>query len=962
MDFWKMAAEASYIEERLSGEHFIWQEDERSEERLQAWNKLLNVAPGKRIFETRLEHAGITEKDALAFCGGASSHENQKLPHWAVMIETILNTLPADKEQLWDQIALNKEEIKLVGPISALLPFLNYSEEQLKKRFSDIPMRDLSDILLKRLYYLCSQTFNAQARLMMLVGQGSSDAPDQLWRKLEDNLLGGEWDNLLETYPVLAKRIGVTIEYFLAFIEEFLDRFSAKKEILAEHFFDGASIKQIEKIEGEISDLHQKGKSVLILDLDGERKLVYKPRPMEIDVAWEEFLTHFKTEKSSIKAPRCLDSGSFGFIEYIEHRECDSMEEIKTYFYNAGALMALLYAFGGNDFHMENIISSGTSPVVVDTETLMIPVARFFGKGGKDDPAEEDKSGTLEEIFDRSVIKMGFLPMWHKDGEDKRADYGALTGEKEAMKNLPVFRGKKYPGSDFSDEIAGGFRDMYRLIMSRRDELLSSQSGIRIFERCRFRMLIRNSQVYGNLLQHITQPAPLKDGFQYSMTTDRLVNAFLYEAHESIVPQLLKVFLSEKNAVERGDLPIFYGEPSGEGILDEEEMLFDHYFEKSAIANARERITKLNEEDLMIQLQIIERSLATEARDVHEYFTDADKAENKTDDQPLLSFEALLGEARGIFSEIMANRFTAKDGDYSWLSEIYDLMRSGTSLSVMGPSLYDGLLGLSVFSAALYRLTKEQEYYDTALHCYNKACRYLEIFTPTMERYQMNLGYSSGVAGYISGLSLTAEYLELEDGCETAEKLILGITQKMIREDTVYDVLGGISGLVLTLTRDDRWLKNGATGAHVREILKWCGDHLIDRQNLTTEKGFRVWKSKEASQPLTGLGHGVSGIALALIRLGRILGEERFLTAARDAVAYEDSVFDEESGNWPDFRNDSGEKGRTARKFMGGYCAGAPGIGLARLDGIKRVKNGDPFSAELVQDVQKSGPIYPVDQ
>lgn len=446
MDFWKMAAEASYIEERLSGGYFTWEEDERSEERFQAWKKLLNAAPGKRIFEARLEHAGITEKEALAFCGGASPHENQKLPPWAEMIETILNTLPADKEQLWDQIALKKEEVELVGPISALLPFLDFSEKQLKKRFSGIPMRDLSDILLNRLYYLCSQTFNAQARLMMLVGQGSSSEPDQLWSKMEDNLLGGEWANLLETYPVLARRIGVTIEYFLAFIEEFLDRFSMEKDLLAGYFFDGVPISQIEQIEGENSDLHQKGKSVLILNLDGERKLVYKPRPMEIDVAWEEFLTHFKTEKSSVKAPGCLDFGSFGFIEYIEHRECGSLEEVKTYFYNAGALMALLYAFGGNDFHMENIVSSGTSPVVVDTETLMIPVARFFGKGGKDDPAEEDKSGTLEEIFDRSVIKMGFLPMWQKDGEDKRADYGALTGEKETMKNLPVFRGGKISG------------------------------------------------------------------------------------------------------------------------------------------------------------------------------------------------------------------------------------------------------------------------------------------------------------------------------------------------------------------------------------------------------------------------------------------------------------------------------------------------------------------------------------
>ena len=217
----------------------------------------------------------------------------------------------------------------------------------------------------------------------------------------------------------------------------------------------------------------------------------------------------------------------------------------------------------------------------------------------------------------------------------------------------------------------------------------------------------------------------------------------------------------------------------------------------------------------------------------------------------------------------------------------------------------------------------------------------------------MNLGYSSGVAGYIAGLSLTAEYLELEGGSETAEKLILGVTQKMIQEDMVCDVLGGVSGLVLALTREDRWLKNKVTSTHVTEILKWCGDHLIKQQNLTIKYGLRIWKSKEASQTLTGLGHGVSGIALALIRLGEMFHEERYFASAKDAISYEDSVYDAVAGNWPDFRNDPGETDRTVKKFMGGYCAGAPGIGLARLDGLARVKD-DSFSAELLRDIKRA--------
>jgi len=529
-------------------------------------------------------------------------------------------------------------------------------------------MMDLSGILLQRLYYICAPTFNSQARMMLFMGQGSPQETENTWNKMAENLLGGEWEKIFEIYPVLARRIGTAIEYYLSFMEEFLDRFYDTKEILEKNFFHGVPINKIEKIQGEISDLHQEGKSVLILTFNGERKLVYKPRSLEIDVAWEEFVKHFTTGESSIRAPYAIDFGNYGFIEYIQHDQCKSESELETYYYNAGALMALLFAFGGNDFHMENIIASGTIPVIIDTETLMIPIARYFGKGGKDDTEEAAREDSLEDTIENHVLKMGLLPLWQKDGENKRADYGGITGDKEDMKNLPIHNGRKYPGNEFAAEICHGFRDMYQQIIKRREELLYGEKGLILFERCKFRMLIRNSQAYGNLLQHITQPALLKDGFDYSMKTDRLVNAFLYDAHESIISQLLNVFKSEKRAVERGDIPIFYGEPNREGILDEEGLLFNKYFEKSAIENAKNRILKLNEADMVIQLQIIEKSLATEVRNVHEYTVDIENNGKETSSlQELLSKEKLLDEAKEIYEEIMANRLNSKIRGYSWL-------------------------------------------------------------------------------------------------------------------------------------------------------------------------------------------------------------------------------------------------------------------------------------------------------
>lgn len=959
MDFRKVAAAASYIEERRNGGGFDPVTDDKAKERILEWQKLLNVVAGKNIFEMRLAGDGITMEKALHICGNPSFPPEEELPSWSRILSEAVQILPIKEEEAWMEVSVKKAEIGLEGPLGALLPFLTAVERRLIEKYKELelPLKDLSDILFRRLYYTCSRTFNDQLRMKAFMGKVNLADTETAWNELAEILLKGEWISLLEEYPVLARRIGTTMEYFLNFIEESLDRFYEKKKDLETAFFNGDPIRKIINIQGEISDLHQKGKSVLILILDGNRKLVYKPRSLEIDVAWEEFLTHFAMKKSDVKAPHAVDFGQYGFIEYIEHRPCGSREELKKYYYNAGALMALLFAFGGNDFHMENIIADGDTPVIVDTETLMMPVARYFGKGGKDDPDDEEskkKEQSLEAVIERSVMKMGFLPMWQKDRENKRADYGGLTGDKPEMKNLPVYQGEKYAGNGFSAEITKGFRDMYRHIMQQREELLHGTKGVRLFERCKFRMLIRNSQTYGNLLDHIIQPALLKDGFDYSMMTDRMVNAFLYDAHKSIVPQLINVFRSEKRAVERGDIPIFYCEPDGQGILDEEALLFGCYFEKSAVGNARERIAGLNEEDLMIQLQIIEKSLATEARNIHEYFSESEGSEKSEEtEQRLLNKEELLQEARAIYSEIMENRFISKNGDYSWLAEQYDMLRSGTSLSIMGPSLYDGLLGISVFSAALYKITKEKDCYDTAEHCIRKTEDYAKAFIPSMERYKMNLGYSSGLAGFISGLSLTSKYLQIDDGYIISEKIILGITEKMIKSDEIGDVLGGVSGLVIALLRDERWLQHPEMRGQVLKLLVWCGEHLLEQKNIETELGFKIWKSKEASQPLTGLGHGAAGIAMALFRLYEVFEDKRFLNAGKDAIAYEDSVYDSEAGNWPDFRSDPSQKDRQDRQFMGGYCAGAPGIGLARLDGLHRVGGGADLEEILIEDVRR---------
>jgi lantibiotic modifying enzyme len=80
---------------------------------------------------------------------------------------------------------------------------------------------------------------------------------------------------------------------------------------------------------------------------------------------------------------------------------------------------------------------------------------------------------------------------------------------------------------------------------------------------------------------------------------------------------------------------------------------------------------------------------------------------------------------------------------------------------------------------------------------------------------------------------------------------------------------------------------------------------------------------------LTGFSQGAAGIAYALLQLCAITREPTYRDVAQAALAYENTAFSAEAGNWYDYRPFTMTDG--THTCMTGWCHGAPGIGLARL-------------------------------
>jgi lantibiotic modifying enzyme len=164
------------------------------------------------------------------------------------------------------------------------------------------------------------------------------------------------------------------------------------------------------------------------------------------------------------------------------------------------------------------------------------------------------------------------------------------------------------------------------------------------------------------------------------------------------------------------------------------------------------------------------------------------------------------------------------------------------------------------------------------------------------------------------------------------------ITDERIARDQSFDIMSGSAGTILGFLA----LHNILNDSEVLEKAISCGHHLLNNRKVS-DSGFRSWTTFN-KQLLTGLSHGAAGIAYALLRLYEATGETIFLEAAEEAIAYENSVFIPELGNWPNFTSVQTPEDVT---YMCSWCHGAPGIGLARVAGLDILD-----TPEIRQDIE----------
>lgn len=787
-------------------------------------------------------------------------------------------------------------------------------------------LRGLQTALLARLAEVSAATLAEVMTADLTVGQRflrgalppPADPPRVEFARFCRRMATGGIEQVYLDYPVLRSLVDTAVRQWRESGRELVVRVARHRQQLAEVFGIEVSA-PLTGVAMTAGDRHNDGRSVAILAF-GTSRLVYKPRDVHPELLWSRAVGAVFDGRLRAASTLTADDGApYGFTEFIEAAPAADPAELAAFYGNAGRTLALLHALSATDCHHENLIAARDQLVLVDAEALFETRGSGLLSGaprGHRPPA--------------SVMDVGMLPQWvWLAGKRTAIDISALGAAPEVMRvaqqrgwraintdamsrgpidvdpaqppSLPVRSEDPTHLGAHADALVAGFEDGYRSLMAARTQLLALLGDARGMTR---RLILRPTRVYALLQLGTWEPAALRSQDDW----DRVV-AQLDRAYEGAPPRLAAVLDAEREAIARLDVPLFEAAVTGNLTTWFDGDVPD-WPGVDALAEVRGRIAGLDEADLRWQVRLIRSAVMARA-----VAADAQDRSPATggfgDDAGAGDVPAMLGRVRG---RIVADAISLGD-HVTWMTMA--VLPDGDHVQVqqIGAGLYDGLLGVAVALSECGEV-------GVARSAVGPLCDELTAGDPALVRRQLlavGVGWN-GVGGYLRALpwlvrrGLLAQ--DLADRCVGA--LIDSLSPEVVARDQGLDVMGGVAGLIVPLA--DLLSSAEASDGRIEALLANAADRLVEAQR--PDGG---WDTLPSSAPLTGYAHGASGIAVALASAHAALGDERHLDAALRGVAYEASTFDRAADNWPDFRADS------RGGFMLGWCAGAPGIALARM-------------------------------
>lgn len=946
------------------------------------------VASGdETLFMNRLKNDAIDPEMLPLLLGNLSIDSEKFQPEWLSLFIRLMDFLdyyePEHLERDTDRLFGTEKSAKIpyIGLITPVVAFASglLDEKVCREKerfFGPEALMGLHVQFARMIMYFTAQTFHLEFQVFrsqrqstlwgMIAAAGSGDHEETtLYNEFTNTFIRTKFRAFFEEYAALARILSIIAGNWVHNTADFLIRLDADYQAVSGHFNAGNDPGRLKEYKTGISDLHDHGKSVVSLEFESGLKLIYKPKNLELEQAWSDFLTWFNDHglQPTLRPLDVLPRGPYGWVGFVESAPCEELAGVADFYRRTGSLVALIYLLNGNDCHHENLIASGAHPVIIDLESILHHDGKSFVDEGTDSAVFLANSQ-----FGNSVFRTGLLPSWiaGKDGyvfdisgigayghgespykyiqwentNTDRMGFSMVAATIQELTNLPVLNGVKHLPAAHQAEIMEGFAQAYRMLLQYRDEI-----PIHLFQNREVRFIFRSTRIYGMILKKLMNPKFMRSGLERGIQMELLCRAFIHTAPPN---PFWNICRSELRQMEAVDFPIFRAGSESADLCDSTGVIVKDYLEGAVFRRVQQTLHDLSEADLEKQLKFIRASLFF--RDVYHgssEFRNEDHAGIRTGDGKLLTKEKeetplpvftpgggvevssevvqyFIDSAMDIAGNLRRDAIFSKDGSCAWMTIG---IVPGTDKYRMQPAsmyLYDGLAGIALFLSALYRATGNRsvgQLTEATLQSFFRVAEMYQKFTG-ISRIG-SIGVTSGLSSVVYALTSIAAMLEDPTYLEKALEFSHLISPAMIANDTNLDVMSGSAGCALAML--SLYKASGDTGALDKAVL--CGHHLMEKAAKKAD-GSLGWPTINGKM-LSGFSHGAAGIAYSLLNLYEITRDEKYLGTAIKGIGYENSRFSDSYQNWYDLRED-GQNRTTEPRFMVSWCHGAPGIGLAR--------------------------------
>lgn len=668
-------------------------------------------------FNEKLYEKGMTKKNFLELVHSEPPTNLEFKNKWDKKLLYILNTFKG----------FNYNENQILNSFST--PFSQYFCNEIKNDF--VSLKNISDYILdiEKVVDNLAQHLNSQLTKMCSQSLISSfyhkkeeiglAFPDYIYTYLNKN---ENKYKLLSSLPVLARNLVEITENYIIYIRELIERFINDYFDIKKILFNDDRLKLI-SIEVGQGDTHRNGRSVAILKFEKNKKIVYKPRSLFIDVGYNKFIEWLnkKPVVYKLKTIQSIDKNEYGWQQFVQSRDCQTYNEVERYYYRMGALIGILYILNSTDMHYENIIANGEFPEIVDLETIIanniyqssndyfplnINLNTILGSG------VTNTGNLFTETIDTDISALTGIPKQKskkiktstiKYSENGDPELAFSYFETREQQNLVKLNGKWMNPYEYNNYLEKGLSDCLSVIKNHKKYIVNTLIDD-CFKEAHIRVVPRASQVYASFLKSSYHPQYLTNGKDKEFLFELLWNVCKQE------PQMKKLVNSEISDLFNNDIPYFTTKTNSLSIYNSKNQNLGKLYSKTALEMIKDKLLIIDNKTISLQLKLLKLSLI-----------DFKHKELTINEVEKLKSSGMSVHLNKEFSDLKIGEYIYKNAIFNlnnitWIGWFSNSSTNNFSLNNTNYTMYNGSVGIALFLLELGRYYDKKEYKEMSLN------------------------------------------------------------------------------------------------------------------------------------------------------------------------------------------------------------------------------------------------------